>query len=266
MAKIALNDHAMKVKPHTLITRRWNALKFNPAWLAAVVLALGFWATLVNGPPRQDFVEGQSAPALPAPAFDAAATNPSPATAVFAGGCFWGVQAVFQHTQGVLSAVSGYAGGSAETASYTAIGSGRTGHAEAVQITYDPQKISYGTLLQIYFGIAHDPTQLNRQGPDAGPQYRSAVFYLDDNQKVVAERYIAQLDAANVFPRKIVTQLSPLATPAAFYPAEAQHQDYATLNPNAPYIARFDQPKIANLKSMMPQVWREEPVLVSSKS
>ena len=201
---------------------------------------------------------------LPAPALDTPAANQAGReTAVFAGGCFWGVQGVFQHTQGVLNAVSGYAGGDKSTASYDMIGSGRTGHAESVQITYDPKQISYGKLLQIYFSIAHDPTSLNRQGPDRGTQYRSAIFTHDAEQKKVAEKYIAQLDAAKVFPDKIVTQLTALATPLAFYPAEALHQDYATLHPTQPYIARFDLPKIANLKSMMPALYRDKPVLVS---
>lgn len=199
---------------------------------------------------------------LPPPAIDTPATA-NTATAVFAGGCFWGVQGVFQHTKGVLNAVSGYAGGDKATASYDIIGSGRTGHAESVQITYDPKQVSYGKLLQIYFSVAHDPTTLNRQGPDHGTQYRSAIFYLDANQKQVAEKYIAQLDAAKVFPGKIVTQLTPLAAPLAFYPAEAYHQDYATLHPSEPYIATFDLPKIANLKTMMPELYREKPVLVS---
>jgi peptide-methionine (S)-S-oxide reductase len=199
---------------------------------------------------------------LPAPAFDAAAGNPSTVeTAVFAGGCFWGVQAVFQHTQGVLNAVSGYSGGTAETATYAQIGSGQTGHAEAVQISYDPKQISYGKLLQIYFSVAHDPTELNRQGPDTGTQYRSAIFYSNAAQKQVAERYIAQLDGARVYAGKIVTQLTPLK---AFYAAEDYHQDYATRNPNAPYILRFDAPKLVSLKTVMPEVYRVTPVLVSS--
>jgi peptide-methionine (S)-S-oxide reductase len=195
---------------------------------------------------------------LPAPAFDAPGAAQ---TAVFAGGCFWGVQAVFQHTQGVLNAVSGYAGGQKDTASYEMVGSGRTGHAESVQVTFDPKRISYGKLLQIYFSVAHDPTQLNRQGPDAGTQYRSAIFYADATQKQVAERYIAQLDAAHVFPAKIVTQVAPLN---GFFAAEGYHQDYATLHPDSPYIAAFDLPKIANLKTTMPDVWREQPVLVAA--
>ena len=198
---------------------------------------------------------------LPAPAMDTPATTQAGSdTAVFAGGCFWGVQAVFQHTRGVLNAVSGYAGGDKASASYSLIGTGRTGHAESVQISYDPKQISYGKLLQIYFSVAHDPTTLNYQGPDHGTQYRSAIFYQNASQKQVAERYMAQLDAAKVFPGKIVTQLTPLT---AFYPAEAYHQDYATLNPNQPYIARFDRPKIANLKVLMPELYRDKPVLVS---
>ncbi|WP_411878406.1 peptide-methionine (S)-S-oxide reductase MsrA [Polaromonas sp. YR568] len=197
---------------------------------------------------------------LPAPTLDTPAAQAGAATAVFAGGCFWGVQAVFQHTNGVLNAVSGYAGGDKSTASYDMIGSGRTGHAESVQVTYDPKVISYGKLLQIYFSVAHDPTTLNRQGPDSGTQYRSAVFYQGAEQKKITESYIAQLDAAKVFPNKIVTQLTPFT---AFYPAEAYHQDYATLNPGQPYIARFDLPKIANLKTVMPEVYRDKPVLVS---
>ena len=226
------------------------------------VLAMSAWVYLGGG--MSSSAAAENAVKLPAPALDTpAAAHAARETAVFAGGCFWGVQAVFQHTQGVLNALSGYAGGDKATASYDMIGSGRTGHAESVQITYDPKQVSYGKLLQIYFSVAHDPTTLNRQGPDSGTQYRSAIFYRDANQKQVAERYIAQLDAARVFPSKIVTQLTPLAPPFAFYPAEAYHQDYATLNPNSPYIARFDLPKIANLKAMMPELYLEKPVLVS---
>jgi peptide-methionine (S)-S-oxide reductase len=197
---------------------------------------------------------------LPAPTVDApsaAATE----TADFAGGCFWGVQAVFQHTRGVTNAVSGYAGGAKDTAKYEMVGSGRTGHAEAVQVTYDPKQVSFGKLMQIYFSVAHDPTQLNRQGPDSGTQYRSAIFYKDDAQKQAAEKYIAQLDTGKLFPAKIVTQVTPLP---AFYAAEGYHQDYATLNPTSGYIAHFDLPKIANLKTVMPEVWRDKPVLVGA--
>ena len=228
------------------------------AILTAGTVILSAWAVLGTG------VAAENAVKLPAPALDMpAATQGTRETAVFAGGCFWGVQAVFQHTRGVLNAVSGYSGGQKETANYDSIGSGQTGHAESVQISYDPKQISYGKLLQIYFSVAHNPTQLNFQGPDNGAQYRSAVFYTNASQKEVAERYVAQLDAAKVFPRKIVTQLTPLQ---AFYPAEAYHQDYATLHPDSMYIARFDLPKIANLKTMMPEAYREKPVLVSSQS
>lgn len=183
-------------------------------------------------------------------------------TAVFAGGCFWGVQGVFQHTKGVLNAVSGYAGGSEKTAHYEIVGSGMTGHAEAVQVTYDPKQVTYAQLLQIFFSVAHDPTQLNRQGPDRGTQYRSAVFTVDAAQKQAVERYIAQLDAAKVYPAKIVTQVTPLT---AFYPAEDYHQDYATLHPESGYIATFDLPKIANLKTMFAPQYRAEPVLVAGR-
>ena len=206
---------------------------------------------------------GGPAVQLPAPTQDTVASDASaPQTAVFAGGCFWGVQAVFQHTQGVLNAVSGYAGGQAETARYERVTSGQTGHAESVQVTYDPQQISYGKLLQIYFSVAHDPTELNRQGPDFGTQYRSAIFYQGAEQKQQAEHFMAELDAARVFPRKIATQLTPLD---AFYPAEAQQQDYATPNPHSPYIATYDRPKIASLKQMFPEVYRETPLLVAAQ-
>ena len=196
---------------------------------------------------------------LPAPAQDMTSTAPSE-TAVLAGGCFWGVQAVFQHTKGVINAVSGYAGGDRLTAQYGIVSSGHTGHAESVQITYDPRQISYGKLLQVFFSVAHDPTEYNRQGPDTGSQYRSAIFYATPQQKDVAEKYIAQLDAAKAFPARIATQVAPLK---GFYPAEAYHQDYATVHPDSPYIATFDLPKIANLKTTMPQVFRDKPVLVS---
>jgi peptide-methionine (S)-S-oxide reductase len=235
----------------------------NKYLFALAAIALAAW-TLTGGGFSALAAGEEKAVKLPAPALDTPAPGPTGAagraTAVFAGGCFWGVQAVFQHTRGVLNAVSGYAGGDKATASYELIGSGRTGHAESVQITYDPRQISYGKLLQIYFSVAHDPTTLNRQGPDSGTQYRSAVFYQGGEQKKVTESYIAQLDAAKVFPQKIVTQLAPFT---AFYPAEAYHQDYATLHPGQPYIARFDLPKIANLKAAMPEVYRDQPVLVS---
>jgi peptide-methionine (S)-S-oxide reductase len=182
-------------------------------------------------------------------------------TAVLAGGCFWGVQAVYQHTKGVTNAVSGYAGGAKKDAEYYTVGSGRTGHAEAVKVTFDPRVISYGKILQIYFSVAHDPTQLNRQGPDAGPQYRSEIFPQNEEQKKVAKAYIAQLDAAHAFPRPIVTRTD--TDKQAFYPAEDYHQDYATLHPNQPYIAFNDLPKIEHLKQVFPELYRDKPVLVA---
>ncbi|MGQ2978626.1 MAG: peptide-methionine (S)-S-oxide reductase MsrA [Polaromonas sp.] len=227
---------------------------FNLLALVAAAGLLG-WGLLGPGAATEKAV------LIPPPAWAPTVSTGALETAVFAGGCFWGVQAVFQHTRGVLNAVSGYAGGARETANYSSIGTGRTGHAEVVAVSYDPKQVSYAQLLQIHFSVAHDPTQLNRQGPDTGTQYRSAVFYGNDSQKQVAERYIAQLDAAQVYPRKIVTQLTPLA---AFYPAEAYHQDYATRNPNSAYIRRFDQPKIANLKTVLPALYRDTPVLVAS--
>ena len=225
------------------------------AWAVGTIgfVAIAFWGFL-------DALAsaGEKAVKLPPPVHESVSTA-ALETAVFAGGCFWGVQAVFQHTQGVLSAVSGYSGGAKETANYSAIGSGRTGHAEAVEVTYDPKQVSFGKLMQVYFSVAHDPTQLNRQGPDHGTQYRSAIFYKDGAQKLAAERYIAQLDEAKLFPRKIVTQLVPLS---AFYRAEDYHQDYATLNPRQPYIAQYDLPKLLNFMTLMPELWRDDPVLL----
>jgi peptide-methionine (S)-S-oxide reductase len=201
---------------------------------------------------------------VPAPSATVLAALPPPTSnqdsIVFAGGCFWGIQAVFQHTRGVLNAVSGYAGGNATQAEYETVSSGSTGHAESVQVTFDPKQVSYGQLLQIYFSVAHDPTQLNHQYPDTGTQYRSAIFYRDPIQKQVAERYIAQLDAAKTYAHPIVTQLSALER---FYPAEGYHQNYATLHPDSSYIARFDLPKIEHLKAMFPALYREQPALVT---
>ena len=198
--------------------------------------------------------------ALPPPLND----PPSAATsevAVLAGGCFWGVQAVFQHVQGVTNAVSGYAGGDKSTAVYQVVSSGTTGHAEAVRVTFDPRKISYGRILQIYFSVAHDPTQLNRQGPDFGTQYRSAIFPVNAAQADVAKAYIAQLDRAHIFRAPIVTTIEP---DKAFYPAEAYHQDYLVRNSRQPYIVINDQPKIENLKRLLSDVYREQPVLVAN--
>jgi peptide-methionine (S)-S-oxide reductase len=200
---------------------------------------------------------------IPAPAVDAAPAD-GVQTIVLAGGCFWGVQGVYQHTEGVISAVSGYAGDTKEVADYERVSRGSTKHAESVEIKYDPKKITYGQLLQIFFSVVHDPTQLNRQGPDVGAHYRSGIFFANDEQKKVAEAYITQLDAAKVFPAKIVTKLEPLMR--GFYAAEDYHQDYATLHPNQPYIYFNDLPKIANLKKFFANQYREKPVLVRQAS
>ncbi len=198
---------------------------------------------------------------IPAPALDEpAGAAGHEEVAVFAGGCFWGVQGVFQHVDGVSNAVSGYAGGKADTAHYRVVGSGQTGHAESVQVTFDPAQVSYGKLLQIYFSVAHDPTELNFQGPDNGTQYRSTIFPQDEAQAKVAAAYIAQLDKAKVFDARIVTTIEP---GKAFYPAEGYHQNYLTLNPTAPYIVFNDLPKVANLKRLFPADYRDEPMLVS---
>ena len=190
------------------------------------------------------------AAALPAPAVDAAhPATPGLQKAVFAGGCFWGVEAVFRHVKGVQAAVSGYAGGDAKTADYETVSTGQTGHAESVQVTFDPGQVSYGELLRIFFSVAHDPTQLNRQGPDHGTQYRSAIFYVGDEQKRVAQAYIQQLSAAKAFDAPIVTQVVPLP---AFYPAEDYHQDYLAKHPMQPYIVFNDMPKLAALKDQFP--------------
>jgi peptide-methionine (S)-S-oxide reductase len=191
--------------------------------------------------------------AVPAPAIDQPkAATTAKQTAVVAGGCFWGIQAVFQHVKGVLSATSGYAGGSAKNPDYEAVSSGRTGHAESVQIVFDPAVVSYGELLRVFFSVALDPTEVNRQGPDEGTQYRSVIFYSNDEQKKIAEAYIAQLDQAKVFRRKIATQVTPLQ---AFYPAEGYHQNYAAVHPNDPYIVYNDAPKVANLRKEFPDMY-----------
>jgi peptide-methionine (S)-S-oxide reductase len=201
---------------------------------------------------------------IPAPAVDERAAPGVPATsetAVLAGGCFWGVQGVFQHVSGVSSAVSGYAGGEKSTAHYEMVGSGGTGHAESVRITFDPRKISYGRILQIYFSVAHDPTQLNRQGPDVGTQYRSAIFAANAEQARVAKAYIAQLNQARVYDAAIVTKIEPNRD---FYAAEDYHQDYMTLHPAQPYIVYNDLPKIEDLKRVFPDAYRADPVLVAA--
>lgn len=193
---------------------------------------------------------------LPDPAVDVpAAAAHGKQTAVIAGGCFWGIQAVFQHVRGVTDATSGYSGGASATAEYEVVSTGATGHAESVKITYDPSQVSYGQLLKVFFSVAHDPTQLNRQGPDHGTQYRSVIFYGDKEQQHIAEAYIAQLEQARVFPSPIVTQVVPLK---AFYPAESYHQNYATLHPDDPYIAYNDAPKVEHLRKQFAALYKEK--------
>ncbi len=203
----------------------------------------------------------ENARSIPAPVIDEAAGQASSEVAVLAGGCFWGVQGIFQHVQGVTRAVSGYAGGDKRTAEYEMVSSGATGHAESVRITFDPRKISYGRILQIYFSVAHDPTEFNRQGPDAGTQYRSAIFPTNAEQARIAKAYIAQLSQARVFNAAIVTKIEP---DKAFYPAEDHHQDFLTRNPAYPYIVINDLPKIDNLKRLFPDLYRADPVLVAA--
>ena len=224
--------------------------------LALCAAAVGALAWYALGPSRA----AEEPVVIPPPQLDAKEAG-GIQTAVFAGGCFWGVQGVFQHTAGVVNALSGYAGGSKASASYPLVSTGTTGHAEAVEVKYDPKRISYGKLLQIYFSVAHDPTQLDRQGPDTGPQYRSAIFTTSDEQKRIADAYIAQLDAAKVYGAPIVTKVGPLK---GFYAAEAYHQDYLTLHPSQPYIAYNDLPKIEALKKLFPTEYLDKPTLVSS--
>ena len=224
--------------------------------LATAALALPLAATLPLMPAL-----GSSEPVkIEAPKLDAAAAD-GLQTAVIAGGCFWGVQAVYQHTRGVTKAVSGYAGGEQKDADYQRVSAGRTQHAEAVLVTFDPKLISYGKILQIFFSVVHDPTLLNRQGPDVGPHYRTEIFPQNEEQAKVAKAYIAQLDAAKAFSKPIVTKTGTMK--AAFYPAEAYHQDYAFRHPNNMYIVINDAPKVENLKKFFPAEFREKPVLVA---
>jgi peptide-methionine (S)-S-oxide reductase len=230
---------------------RRNPFRFALGAAAIGALAIAAFAVMPS-------LAAEDAVKIPPPAADAQSAD-GLQTAVVAGGCFWGVQGVFQHTAGVKSAVSGYAGGSQMTATYDQVSSGSTGHAESVQIKYDPKQISYGKILQIFFSVAHDPTQLNRQGPDSGTQYRSAIFTTSDEQKKVADAYIAQLNAAKIYGKPIVTKVSPLQ---GFFAAEAYHQDYLTLHPNQPYIAYNDLPKVENLKKLFADNYIEKPTLV----
>lgn len=200
------------------------------------------------------FLSAKSSKPFPDAAVDSpAAQGNGPQTAVFAGGCFWGVEAVFDHLKGVTNAVSGFSGGSAKTAHYETVSMGNTGHAESVKVTYDPAQITYGQLLKVFFSVAHDPTELNRQGPDEGTQYRSAIFYSNDEQKRIAEAYIRQLDDAKVFSRPVVTQVVPLQ---GFYAAEAYHQKFVARNPMYPYVVYNDLPKLSHLKKAYPQLCR----------
>ncbi|HZG50677.1 MAG TPA: peptide-methionine (S)-S-oxide reductase MsrA [Pyrinomonadaceae bacterium] len=217
-------------------------------YLSRILVAFFFGASLAC-----NVASAGEAVNLPDPSVDAPlATASGKSTVVLAGGCFWGVEAVFEHVKGVTNVVSGYSGGTARTASYDAVSAGQTRHAEAVRITYDPSQITYGRLLKIFFAVAHDPTQLNRQGPDVGAQYRSAIFYADAEQKRIADGYINQLNQAKVFRRRIVTQVVALNS---FYQAESYHQDYAAHHPEQPYIVAHDLPKVENLRRHFPDLY-----------
>ena len=225
-----------------------------PLRLAALFGAVGAGVMLWRAP-----LLGAEAPVVIAPpAVDNPKSSGPMQTAVLSGGCFWGVQGVFQHVRGVKNVIAGYAGGEKATAQYETVSSGTTGHAESVQITFDPAVISYGQLLQIAFSVVHDPTQLNRQGPDSGTQYRSEIFYADESQKRIAQAYISQLEQSHAFARPIVTRVDPLK---GFYPAERYHQDYLINNPTQPYIAIYDLPKIQNFRRTFPELYSGQPVL-----
>jgi peptide-methionine (S)-S-oxide reductase len=232
------------------IKSRW----LKPMMAVCAVTAIG--AALYKSP-----LYGAEGPVvIAAPAVDNPKAPGALQTAVLAGGCFWGVQGVYEHVRGVKNVLAGYAGGDRSTAQYETVSTGSTGHAESVKITFDPAQISYGEILQIAFSVVYDPTQLNRQGPDTGTQYRSEIFYADDTQKHIAEAYISQLNQAHAFPRAIVTRVDPLK---GFYPAEGYHQDYLFHNPTAPYIAYNDMPKIENFKQVFPGLYNSRPVLTT---
>jgi peptide-methionine (S)-S-oxide reductase len=231
------------------------------ALVASIAVVLGGLAT-VHALSRPMAPSGGALVRLSAPAGEAPAPRgASSETVVLSGGCFWGVQGVFQHVRGVRSAVSGYAGGAAATADYDLVSTGTTGHAESVKITFDPSVVSFGQILQVFFSVATDPTQLNQQFPDQGPQYRSEVFFTTPAQAALAHAYIAQLDRTHAFARPIVTRVDPLR---GFYPAEAYHQDYLTLHPDRTYIATYDLPKVAALKSLFPEAYTVKPTLVTA--
>jgi peptide-methionine (S)-S-oxide reductase len=219
-----------------------------------LTVAVLTWCTL--GPVQA----AEGAVLVPPPTLDNPKATGALQSAVLSGGCFWGVQGVFEHVRGVRKVVAGYAGGDKSTAEYRTVSSGNTGHAESVQITFDPAQVSYGELLRVFFSVVHDPTQLNRQGPDSGTQYRSEIFYLDDLQMKIATAYIAQLNGAKAFPQPIVTRVDAFK---GFYPAEAYHQDFLIHNPNYPYIVYNDLPKIQNLRRVLPDDFQADPVTVS---
>jgi peptide-methionine (S)-S-oxide reductase len=231
----------------------------NLRWTLKLFFALLFGTIYVLWQPRIDAAEAPTI--IAAPTLDSQKATHSLQTTVLAGGCFWGIQGVFEHVRGVHKVVSGYSGGNKASANYKSVSSGTTGHAESVEITFDPAEISYGELLHIFFSVAHDPTQLNRQGPDSGTQYRSAIFYTDNYQKSIAQAYIAQLNKSKAFTHDIVTRIDSFT---AFYAAEDYHQDFLIHNPNYPYIVANDLPKIENLKRFFPNIYLKQPVMLSS--
>lgn len=238
------------------IAHRLRAASSFPLAVAVILVAIGLaTATMRSAPQEQAHV-------IPPPSIDAAASQSTSEAAVLAGGCFWGVQGVYQHMKGITGAVSGYAGGQKNTAHYDAVGSGGTGHAEAVRVIFDPRQITYGQVLQVFFSVVHDPTQLNRQGPDVGTQYRSVIFPASAEQEKVAKAYMAQLNQARIFRAAIVTKIE---MDRPFYEAEGYHQDYLTRNPRDPYIVINDLPKIADLKRLFPALYRPTPVLVGTR-
>jgi len=227
------------------------------AWMAMMILLA--LSVLLHPAPRAAAFAGERAVAVPPPLLDDPKAPGPVRTAVLAGGCFWGVQGVYQHVRGVQQALSGYSGGAKATAEYETVSRGDTGHAESVEVRFDPKEVSYGEILQVYFSVVHDPTQLDRQGPDTGTQYRSNIFYADDSQRKIAQAYIAQLEKAKVFKGAIVTRVDRLT---AFYPAEAYHQDFLIKNPRYPYIVINDLPKVEHLKELFPALYRVRPVTV----
>jgi peptide-methionine (S)-S-oxide reductase len=249
-----MGSFPIRVAPevHMMIAAKIRSLSL-PLLAVALIAVVGFWLPSLQA--------AEQPVVIPAPSFDNPKAKGNLQTAVFAGGCFWGVQGVFEHVRGVRKAVSGYAGGDRTQASYEIVSSGTTGHAESVQVTFDPAEVSYGELLQVFFSVAHDPTQLDRQGPDTGTQYRSEIFYGDAGQKKVADAYIAQLDKTKAYPRPIVTRVESLK---GFYAAEGYHQDFLINHPTHGYIVNNDLPKIANLKKIFPAQYSDQPVTVNA--